>query len=34
VCVCVCVCVALVERLGDDSRWYVQLAGIWHWYLP
>ena len=24
---------ALVEQLGDD-RWYVQLAVIWHWYLP
>ena len=27
-------CVALVEQLGDDSKWYVQLAAIWHWYLP
>ena len=26
-------CMALVEQLGDD-RWYVQLAAIWHWYLP
>ena len=26
---------ALVEQLGDDScRWYVQLAAMWHWYLP
>ena len=25
---------SLVEQLGDDSRWYVQLAAIWHWYLP
>ena len=25
---------ALVEQLGDDGRWYVQLAAIWHWYLP
>ena len=25
---------ALVEHLGDDGRWYVQLAAIWHWYLP
>ena len=27
---------ALVEqlRVGDDDRWYVQLAAIWHWYLP
>ena len=24
---------ALVEQLGD-GRWYVQLAAIWHWYLP
>ena len=24
---------ALVEQLGDD-RWYVQLAAMWHWYLP
>ena len=24
---------ALVEQLGDDS-WYVQLAAMWHWYLP
>ena len=23
----------LVEQLGDD-RWYVQLAAMWHWYLP
>ena len=30
----VCVfCMALVEHLGD-GRWYVQLAAIWHWYLP
>ena len=27
-------CMALVEQLGDDGRWYVQLAAIWHWYLP
>ena len=27
------VCMALVEQLGD-GRWYVQLAAIWHWYLP
>ena len=26
-------CMALVERLGDNS-WYVQLAAIWHWFLP
>ena len=26
-------CMALVEQLGDD-KWYVQLAAIWHWYLP
>ena len=25
---------ALVEQIGDNSRWYVQLAAIWHWYLP
>ena len=25
--------IALVEELGDDGRWYVQLAVIWHWYL-
>ena len=25
---------ALVELLGDDSEWYVQLAVVWHWYLP
>ena len=25
---------ALVEQLGDDGWWYVQLAAIWHWYLP
>ena len=26
---------ALVEQLGDEvGRWYVQLAAIWHWYLP
>ena len=25
---------ALVEQLGDDGRWCVQLAAIWHWYLP
>ena len=25
---------ALVEQLGDDGRWYVQLASRWHWYLP
>ena len=25
---------ALVEQLGNDSKWYVQLAAIWHWYLP
>ena len=24
---------ALVEHLGV-GRWYVQLAAIWHWYLP
>ena len=24
---------ALVEQLGD-GRWDVQLAAIWHWYLP
>ena len=24
---------ALVEQLGDDDRWYVQLAAIWHWHL-
>lgn len=24
--------IALVEHLGD-SRWYVALASIWHWYL-
>ena len=23
-----------VEQLGDDGRWYVQFAAIWHWYLP
>ena len=23
---------ALVEQLGDDGRWYVQLAAIWHQY--
>ena len=27
-------CMALVEQLGDDGRWYVQLAAVWHWYLP
>ena len=27
-------CVALVQQLGDDSRWYVQLDAIWHWYMP
>ena len=26
-------CMALVGQLGDDS-WCVQLAAIWHWYLP
>ena len=25
---------ALVEQLGDDGRWCVQLAAIWHWCLP
>ena len=25
-------CMALVEQLV--GRWYVQLAAIWHWYLP
>ena len=26
---------ALVEQLGNDSRWwYVPFAAIWHWYLP
>ena len=25
---------ALVEQVGDDSRWCVQLAAVWHWYLP
>ena len=24
---------ALVKQLGD-GRWRVQLAAIWHWYLP
>ena len=29
-------CMTLVEqlRVGDDDRWYVQLAAIRHWYLP
>ena len=27
-------CMALVEQLGDNSRWYVQLVAIWHQYLP
>ena len=27
-------CMALVEQLGDDGRWYVQLAAILHWCLP
>ena len=27
-------CLALVEQLGDDGGWYVQLAAIWLWYLP
>ena len=27
-------CLALVKQLGDDGRWCVQLAAIWHWYLP
>ena len=22
------------DLLGDDCRWYVQLAAMWHWYLP
>jgi len=26
-------CMALVELL-ENGRWYVQLAAIWHWYLP
>ena len=27
---------AVVEQLGlgDDRRWYVQLAARWRWYLP
>ena len=25
--------IALVEQQGD-GRWYVQLADMWHWYLP
>ena len=25
---------ALVEHLGDDGGWYVQLAAVWHWDLP
>ena len=25
---------ALVEQLGGDGRWYVQLSAMWHWYLP
>ena len=25
---------ALVGQLGYDGRCYVQLAAIWHWYLP
>ena len=25
---------APVEQLGDESKWYVQLSAIWHWYLP
>ena len=27
-------CLNIVEQLRDDSRWYLQLAAIWHWYLP
>ena len=27
-------CMALVEQVGDDGRWYMQLAAIWHLYLP
>ena len=23
-----------VGQLGDDGRWYVQLAAIWHQHLP
>ena len=25
-------CLNIVEQLRDDSRWYLQLAAIWHWY--
>ena len=25
---------ALVEQLADDGWWYVQLAALWHCYLP
>ena len=25
---------AVVEQLRDDSRCFVELAAIWHWYMP